>query len=163
MLTLYRIAHFFFKLNIPIIPRIIEGIIFLFFNSRIPSDVEIGKGSYFAYKGLSTLLVRGTIIGKNCFIGMRVTTGRNHPYKDVPQIGDNVFIGTNSVLIGPIMVEDDVIISPNSVVNKSVPKGAIVGGIPAKIIGWKKDLNYEILDNPKYKIGKMPFLIEKNV
>ena len=43
--------------------------------------------------------------------------------------------------------------------DKSIPKGAIVGGCPAKIIGWRKKLDYKIEDNPKYKEGIMPYLI----
>ncbi|MBV5327481.1 MAG: hypothetical protein JZU65_07565, partial [Chlorobium sp.] len=84
---------------------------------------------------------------------MRVTTGRNFPYKNVPTIGNKVWIGANSVIIGPVVIEDNVIISPNSFVNKSIPEGAIVGGIPAKIIGWVNDLQYDIFNNSKFKNG----------
>lgn len=158
MIDLYRIANFFFIKKIPLIPYLIEGIIFLLFNSRIPSDVTIGKNTKFAYKGMSTLLAHGTIIGYGCLIGVRVTTGRRFPYKNVPKIGNRVWIGANSTLIGPIVIEDNVIISPNSLVNKSVPKGAIIGGSPAKILGWVNDLDYDIFDNPKYKEGNANYL-----
>lgn len=158
MIKLYRIGHFFIRHRIPLIPRIIEGIIFLVFNSRIPVSVKIGKGSKFAYQGLSTLLVKGTEIGEHCMIGMRVTTGRNFPYKDVPKIGNKVWIGTNAVIIGPVIIEDDVIIAPNSFVNKSVPKGKIVGGNPAKIIGDIKNLDYNIFENQQFKKGKATYL-----
>lgn len=158
MLYLYRISHFFYKKKIPFIPALIEFIIFILFNSRIPSCVEIGKNSIFAYQGLSTLLVKGTKIGNNCSIGMRVTTGRKFPYKNVPLIGNKVWIGANVVIIGPVIIEDNVIIAPNSFVNKSIPEGAIVGGNPAVIIGWVKDLNYNIFDNPKYKEGITPYM-----
>lgn len=110
MRRLHNIQHFLFKNKIPLLPRFFEALIFLLFNSRIPANVEIGKGSKFAYQGLSVLLVKGTKIGKNCIIGMRVTTGRKFPYKEVPKIGDNVWIGVNSVLIGPIIIEDNVIL-----------------------------------------------------
>lgn len=56
------------------------------------------------------------------------------------------------------ILEDDVVIAGNSFVNRSVPKGAIVAGCPAKIIGWRKNLDYAIETNPKYKDGRMPFL-----
>lgn len=158
MKLLHQIGHYFYKYNVPFLPKLVEILIFVLFNSRIPSDVQIGKGSYFSYQGLSTLLVKGTRIGENCSIGMRVTTARNFPYKDVPVIKNNVFIGANSVLLGPIIVEDNVIISPNSLVNKSIPEGAIVGGIPAEIIGWVDNLEYNIHENPKYKKGKKSFL-----
>jgi serine O-acetyltransferase len=158
MYVFYRISHFFYNYKVPFLPKIIEFLIFFLFNSRIPSSVKIGKGSSFAYQGLSTLLVKGTVIGENCMIGMRVTTGRNFPYKDVPIIGDRVWIGTNSVIIGPVIIEDDVIIAPNSLVNKSVSKGKIVGGNPAKILGDIKDLEYNIFDNVKNKHGKAEYL-----
>jgi serine O-acetyltransferase len=158
MIHLYRLSNFLFKKKIPFFPKIIEMLIFLLFNSRIPADVEIGRNSSFAYQGLSTLLVKGTKIGNDCLIGMRVTTGCNFPYKNVPNIGNKVWIGANSVIIGPIIIKYNVIIAANSLVNKSVPSGAIVAGNPAKIIGWVKDLDYNIFENPKYKEGTAPYL-----
>lgn len=161
MRMLYNIGHLLFQNRIPILPKFIEALIFLLFNSRIPSSVKIGKGSYFAYQGLSILLVKGTEIGDGCMIGMRITTGRNFPYRDVPKIGNRVWIGTNSVIIGPVIIEDDVIIAPNSVVNRSVPKGKIVAGNPAKIIGDINNLGYNIFENPKTKEGKAPYLTDE--
>jgi serine O-acetyltransferase len=158
MLLLHRIAHFIFKLNIPLLPKIIEGLIFFIFNSRIPSSIEIGKGTKFAYQGLSTLLVKGTVIGENCVIGMRVTTGRKFPYKNVPRIGNKVWLGVNSVIIGPVIIHDYVIIAPNAMVNKSVPEYKIVGGNPAKIIGDVRDLEYDIFTNPKNAEGISDYL-----
>lgn len=155
---LYRVANLFFRYKIPLIPKLFEGLIFLIFNSRIPSNIIIGKGTKFAYQGLSTLLVKGTVIGENCIIGMRVTTGRKFPYKNVPKIGDKVWLGVNSVIIGPVIIEDNVVIAPNSVVNKSVPKYKIVAGSPAKIIGDVRDLEYDIFSNPKYKEGFSDFM-----
>lgn len=65
---------------------------------------------------------------------------------------------TPVIIAGPVVIEDDVVIAGNSFVNRSVPKGAIVAGCPAKIIGWRKNLDYAIETNPKYKDGRMPFL-----
>ena len=62
------------------------------------------------------------------------------------------------VIAGPVTIEDDVIIAGNSFVDKSVPKGAIVAGCPARIVGWRDGLDYRIETNPKYKEGVMPFL-----
>jgi len=158
MIILYKLGHFFYKYKIPVLPFLFEGLIFLLFNSRIPSSVSIGINTKFAYQGLSTLLVKGTVIGENCIIGMRVTTGRKFPYKNVPRIGNKVWLGVNSVIIGPVIIEDNVIIAPSSVVNKSVPKFKIVGGNPAKIIGDVRDLDYDIFTNPKHKEGFSHFM-----
>lgn len=158
MIYFYRLANFLFRNNVPFFPKVIELLIFLLFNSRIPSSITIGKGSSFAYQGLSTLLVKGTEIGENCVIGMRVTTGRKFPYKHVPKIGNSVWIGVNAVLLGPIIVEDNVIIAANSVLMNSVPKGKIVAGNPAKIIGDVASLDYDIFANPKFKEGVAKYL-----
>ena len=47
--------------------------------------------------------------------------------------------------------EDNVIIAPNAVVNKSVHTNMIVGGIPAKIIGDVTKLDYDIFANESWK------------
>lgn len=60
--------------------------------------------------------------------------GRRFLYKKII-IGNNVFIGTNSILMPGVLVEDNVIIAAGSVVTKSVPSGVIIAGNPAKIIG----------------------------
>ena len=54
-----------------------------------------------------------------------------------PQIGNNVFIGANSVVIGEIIIGDGAIIGAGSVVTKDVPPNAIVIGNPAKVIKYK--------------------------
>ncbi|WP_229104307.1 acyltransferase [Alistipes shahii] len=85
--------------------------------------------------------------------------GKNHIFrKEVPCLKNNVWVGPNVIIAGPVVIEDDVVIAGNSFVNRSVPKGAIVAGCPAKIIGWRKNLDYAIETNPKYKDGRMPFL-----
>jgi serine O-acetyltransferase len=158
MIIFYRISHFLYEIKIPVIPKIIQGIIFVLFNSKVPPDVQIGKGSYFVCKGIGVSLIYGTTIGYNCAIGLRFSTVRNFPYKNVPKIGNNVWTGPNVVIAGPVVVDDNVIIAANSFVNKSIPSGAIVAGNPAKIIGWSKNLDYNIFENPKYKDGIAPYM-----
>lgn len=157
----YCIMRWCFLHHIPVVPKLIQFLIFLLYNSKITPDTSIGKKTYLVCKGVSTVLIPGTKIGVNCVLGLRFSSVRKFPYKGVPCIGNNVWIGPNVIVAGPVIIEDDVIIAGNSFVDKSVPKGAIVAGSPAKIIGWKKNLDYEIETNPKYKDGVMPFLTEK--
>ena len=51
-------------------------------------------------------------------------------------IEDNVFIGMNSLIVKPITIGQNVVIGAGAVVTKDVPENAIVGGNPAKIIGY---------------------------
>ncbi len=57
-----------------------------------------------------------------------------HATGDVFRLGDNVVIGANSVLIGPLDICDNVIIGAMSLVNRSIGQPGIYVGIPAKRI-----------------------------
>ncbi len=54
----------------------------------------------------------------------------------MPIVGEEVYIYAGAKLVGGITVGDHASIGANSVVTRDVPAGAIVGGIPAKVIGW---------------------------
>lgn len=58
-------------------------------------------------------------------------------YKDMPQIGNDCWIGENVFLCGGIKVGDGAIIHAGSVVTKDVPPYSIVGGVPAKVINYR--------------------------
>lgn len=49
-------------------------------------------------------------------------------------IGDRVYIGTNSLIMPGVSICDGSFVAAGSVVTKSVPKGFVVGGKPAKIL-----------------------------
>lgn len=161
LMFFYRISHWCYVYKVPILPKLIQLLIFITYNSKVTGDCVIGKGTYFVCRGIATVLIPGTVIGDNCVLGLRFSTVRKFPYKNVPKIGNNVWIGPNVIVAGPVVIEDDVIIAGNSFVDKSIPKGAIVAGSPAKIIGWRHKLDYDIEKNPKYKDGIMPFMKEK--
>ena len=48
-------------------------------------------------------------------------------------IGDRVWIGINSAVVGKITIDDDVMIAPNSFVNVDVPSHSVVFGNPCII------------------------------
>ncbi|QCX34861.1 hypothetical protein FDN13_12080 [Caloramator sp. E03] len=62
-------------------------------------------------------------------------TGHGWP----PIIGDNVFIGPGSRLLGGFKVGNNVIIGANAVVINDVPDNCVVAGIPAKVIKTNVD------------------------
>lgn len=75
-------------------------------------------------------------IGKNFF---REKWENEEVGKGGVTIGNDVWIGTQSVVLGGISVGDGAVIAANSLVNKDVPPYAIVAGSPAKIIGYRFD------------------------
>ena len=53
-------------------------------------------------------------------------------------IGNNVFIGMNSIILKGVHIGDGAIIAAGSVVSKSVPANEVWGGNPAKFISIRK-------------------------
>lgn len=60
--------------------------------------------------------------------------GRRYKYQRI-SIGDNVFVGVNSIIMPGVKIENNVIVAAGTVVTKSIPEGVIVAGVPARIIG----------------------------
>ncbi len=57
-----------------------------------------------------------------------------HALKRVFELGDNVVIGSNSVILGPVNICDNVIIGSMSLVNKSISEPGVYVGVPVKKI-----------------------------
>lgn len=54
-------------------------------------------------------------------------------------IGNNCWIGAGVTFCDGISIEDGCVIGTNAVVTKSFPKNSIIAGVPAKIIGIRKE------------------------
>jgi len=53
-------------------------------------------------------------------------------------IGNDVWIGVGVKILMGVTIGDGAVLGANSVITKDVPKNAIVGGVPAKIIKYRK-------------------------
>lgn len=53
-------------------------------------------------------------------------------------IGNDVWIGANSVILSGVTIEDGAIIAAGCSVTKDVPRNAIVGGVPGKVIKYRE-------------------------
>ncbi|RJR23082.1 MAG: serine acetyltransferase [Nitrospiraceae bacterium] len=104
---------------------------------QILPNTRIGKGLYIGHRG--AVVINGQAeLGDNCTLAHLVTIGQANRGKreGCPKIGNNVFIGTGAVVVGKIVIGDNVLIAPNAFVNFDVPGESIVIGNPAVI---KKD------------------------
>ncbi|SRR6266702_2611516 len=65
---------------------------------------------------------------------LRDEKGRRFRYAPIV-VGDDVFIGMNTLILPGVRIGDRCIIGAGSVVNRSIPSGSIAAGVPARIIG----------------------------
>lgn len=61
-----------------------------------------------------------------------VPTRRETPQRDAPIIGNDVWIGINSIVMGGVTIGDGAVVAANSVVTRDVLPCTIVGGAPAR-------------------------------
>ena len=102
---------------------------------QISYKTEIGGGLYLGHWGPVVVNPKAKI-GKNCNLAHGVTIGQtNRGGKEgVPEIGDNVWIGTNAVIVGGIKIGNNVLIAPNAYVTTDVEDDSIVVGNPARMM-----------------------------
>lgn len=140
------------------------------------AGVRIGKGSTihmwanFFYPP-NIILGEDTIIGDHVFLDGRapLTIGDHvdiasqvliynsqhdvhsedfHAIEGLVEIGDYVFIGPRAIILPGVKIGKGAVVGAGAVVTKDVPEFVIVGGVPAKEIGERKD------KNPHYKLGR---------
>jgi acetyltransferase-like isoleucine patch superfamily enzyme len=123
-------------------------------NMVIGDNVYIGFGGFFVASG-------GIKIGNGSILAHRVEVmTRNHNYdsddlKSIPYdakyiykpviIGENVWIGANVCIVPGVSIGEGAVIAMGAVVTKDVPKCAVVGGNPAKILKYRDKKVYEKL------------------
>ncbi|MFX1411056.1 MAG: serine O-acetyltransferase [Promethearchaeota archaeon] len=135
---LYRIAHFFWKLGMPYIPRYISDIARELTAIEIHPGAEIGR-DFFIDHGAGVVIGETAIIGNNVTIYSGVVLGGTtfEQKKRHPTLGDNVVVGTGAKLLGPITIGANVRVGANSVVVNDVPPNSVVVGVPGKIVSRK--------------------------
>ncbi len=99
-------------------------------NSYLGAGTKVGHFSY----------IGDTTTGKNVNIGAgTITCNYDGKNKNKTEIGDDVFIGSDTMLIAPLKIEKGASTGAGSVVNKNVGEGEVVVGMPARAIRKKKD------------------------
>lgn len=92
--------------------------------------IDIGEGLFLEHPHGSHL--NAVSIGKNFTCLHNVTLGLSHG--GIPTIGDNVFCGCGSCVLGPIKIGNNVTIGANAVVVKDIPDNCVVVGNPAVVV-----------------------------
>ncbi len=142
----------------------------------ILSGMKIGKGSVVHmwanfFDPNNIVIGEDTIVGDNAFLDGRdrLTIGNHvdiasgvmiynseHDLEgedfsariEPVQIEDYVFIGPRAIILPGVKIGKGAVIAAGAVVTKDVSDFEIVGGVPAKVIGERKN------KNPNYKLGR---------
>ncbi|MGC9512533.1 MAG: serine O-acetyltransferase EpsC [Fidelibacterota bacterium] len=138
-IAVYRIAHRYYELEIPLIPRIMTE------RAHTRTGIDIHPGAiigrrFFIDHGTGVVIGETCRIGQNVKIYQGVTLGALSPFdksgrprkgeKRHPDIEDNVIIYANStVLGGKTVVGKGAVIGGNTWITSSVPPHAIVSSM----------------------------------
>jgi len=159
----HRINHFFWKIGIPVVPRLLSHFARFLTGIEIHPAAKIGPG-FFVDHGMGVVIGETTEIGEDCLLYQGVTLGGTGKEKGKrhPTLGNNVVVGTGAKVLGPITIGNNVVIGANSVVLKSIPDNAVCVGVPGRITKKKiirmttEDGLIEVMDHfPDPIVGKI--------
>lgn len=131
----YKISHYFYNKKHFFIARLLTEKLKRKTGIEIHPGAKIGNNLFIDH-GMGVVIGETCEIGNNVIIYQGVTLGiRNISQgKRHPTIKDNVFIGSNAIILGPITINENTKIGAGAVVLEDVPKNTTVVGIPAKKI-----------------------------
>lgn len=108
-------------------------------------DVTIGD---YTRIGIHCTVIGPVCIGSHVNLAQGITvTALNHNFEDTSKrideqgistkpvvIGDDVWIGSNAVVLQGVTIGQHAVVAAGAVVTKDVPDNCVVGGVPAKVI-----------------------------
>ena len=152
-LWLHYAAHRLWRLRLRLFSRAVSHF------SRFLTGIEIHPGAtigrrFFIDHGAGVVIGETAEIGDDVLIYQGVVLGGTtlEKKKRHPTIGNNVVVGSAAILLGAITIGDGARIGANSVVVRSVPPGAVVVGVPGRVVEDKSphlmDLEHGRLPDP---------------
>lgn len=130
----YRMGHALRRRGVPFLPALFRRAGIALCGVDILPGAEIGGGCILAH-GLGLVIGGRSVVGQDCTFLQGVTLGEARFEEDAcPRIGDRVTVGAGAIVLGGITIGDDALIGAGSVVLESVPAGATVAGVPARLI-----------------------------
>lgn len=141
----HKIAHLLYKCKLYFLARLISQI------SRFLTGIEIHPGAkisteVFIDHGSGVVIGETAKVGKRVIIYHGVTLGGTgkEVEKRHPTVGNDVVIGANATILGPITIEDGAKIGACAIVLKDVPANATIIGEVGRDIKLASSLQQEI-------------------
>ena len=137
---LYRLTHFLWRYKLRWIARFISTL------ARWITGIEIHPGAvigrrFFIDHGMGVVIGETAIIGDDCMLYHGVTLGGTtwDKVKRHPTLKNGVVIGAGAKILGPITLGNNVRVGSNSVVVRSIDDNETVVGIPGRIVKKKTE------------------------
>jgi len=121
------------------------------FHIREPQNITIEDGVSIGPKVLLDGR-QGLTIHKNAIIGYEaIIWTLNHDFNDLHfcgkgapvEIGENAWVCSRSIILPGVIIGRGSVVASNAVVAHNTPPFAIVAGVPAKIIGYREEKEYQ--------------------
>ena len=136
----YRLTHFLWRYRLYWLARFISTI------ARWVTGIEIHPGAvigrrFFIDHGMGVVIGETAIIGDDCMLYHGVTLGGTtwDKVKRHPTLKNGVVLGAGAKILGPIILGENVRVGSNSVVVRSIDDNETVVGIPGRIVRKKAE------------------------
>ena len=136
----YRLTHFLWRYRLYWLARFISTF------ARWLTGIEIHPGAvigrrFFIDHGRGVVIGETAIIGDECMLYHGVTLGGTtwDKVKRHPTLKNGVVIGAGAKILGPIILGENVRVGSNSVVVRSIDDNETVVGIPGRIVRKKAE------------------------
>ena len=136
----YRLTHFLWRYRLHWLARVISTF------ARWVTGIEIHPGAvigrrFFIDHGMGVVIGETAIIGDDCMLYHGVTLGGTtwDKVKRHPTLKNGVVIGAGAKILGPIILGENVRVGSNSVVVRSIDDNETVVGIPGRIVRKKAE------------------------
>ena len=136
----YRLTHFLWRYRLYWLARFISTF------ARWVTGIEIHPGAvigrrFFIDHGMGVVIGETAIIGDDCMLYHGVTLGGTtwDKVKRHPTLKNGVVIGAGAKILGPIILGENVRVGSNSVVVRSIYDNETVVGIPGRIVRKKAE------------------------
>ncbi|MFC7044584.1 serine O-acetyltransferase [Halobacteriaceae archaeon GCM10025711] len=133
---MHRIAHFFWERGFLWTARLVSHISRFFTEIEIHPGAEIGR-RFFIDHGSGVVIGETAEIGDDVLLYQGTTLGGTslEQEKRHPTLEDNVVVGANATLLGPITIGEHARVGAGSVVLDEVPPHSTAVGVPARPSG----------------------------
>lgn len=150
--AMHRMTHWLWGKGLKWLARLLSNVARLLTGIEIHPGAQIGR-RFFIDHGMGVVIGETAEIGDDCTLYHGVTLGGTswEKGKRHPTLGKNVVIGAGAKVLGPVDIGDNVRIGSNAVVLKSVPADCTVVGVPGRVVG--QNLTQERRDKIARKMG----------